>query len=93
MVLMLEVIVFVAQLICCVCFKDKVKKYLPTLIAAVFISVTVLSANLGQLDPERLVAQTKVILAGILAVAVYHTIHGVRSVIAARRDPAQKLRK
>lgn len=93
MALIVEVIIFVAQMICCVCFKDKFKRYLPTLIAAFFISMTVLSASLGQLDPERLVTQTKIILSGMAAAALYHGVHAVRGVILARRDPAQKLRK
>ena len=38
MVWMFSGIVFIAQIICCVIFKDKLKRYLPTLIALFFIT-------------------------------------------------------
>lgn len=93
MVTMLAGVVFIAQLICCICFHDRVKKYLPTLIAAGFITVTMLSANLGELDPKRLVGQTVVSLTGLSAIILYHSACAVRSMIAQKSDPAQKLKK
>lgn len=93
MVWMFSGIVFIAQIICCMCFQDKFKKYLPTLIALFFISATVLSANLGELDPQRLVDQTVVCLVGMAAAALYHGVMTVWSIMVRRRDPAQKLRK
>ena len=93
MVGMFSGIVFVSQVICCICFKDKFKRYLPTIIALVFISTTVISANLGQLDPQRMANQTVVCLVGIATILVYHCVMAVWGVMMRRRDPAQKLRK
>lgn len=93
MVWMFSGIVFIAQIICCVIFKDKLKRYLPTLIALFFITVTVLRAQLGELEPQRMTNQTLVCLAGIAAAVLYHGIMSVWNIINRRRDPAQKLRK
>ena len=93
MVWMFSGIVFIAQIMCCSIFKDKIKRYLPTLIALVFISTTVLSANMGQLDPQRLVDQTIVSLVGVAAIALYHGIMAIWGILMKRRDPAQRLRK
>ena len=93
MVWMYAGIVFVAQLVCCICFKDKFKRYLPTLIALFFISTTVLRANLGELDPQRLLNQTIVSLVGIGTAVTYHAVMAVWNIISKRSDPAQKLRK
>ena len=93
MVWMFSGIVFIAQLICCMCFKDKFKRYLPTLIALFFISTTVLQANLGELDPQRMVDQTVVCLVGIATALLYHGVMAVWGILVRRRDPAQKLRK
>ena len=93
MVWMYAGIVFFAQLVCCICFKDKLKRYLPTLIALFFISTTVLRANLGELDPQRLLNQTIVSLVGIGSAVTYHAVMAVWNIISKRGDPAQKLRK
>ena len=68
MVWTIALIVFVAQLICCIWVEGKYKKYLPTLLVAAFMSVTVLNGTLGVLDVLMLVAETKVILMGILII-------------------------
>ena len=93
MVWMYAGIVFVAQLVCCICFKDKLKRYLPTLIALFFISTTVLRANMGELDPERMARQTIVSLVGIATILLYHGVMAVWGIMVRRSDPAQKLRK
>lgn len=93
MVVMFSGIVFTAQLICCMVFKDKFKRYLPTLIALFFISTTVLRANMGDLDPQRMADQTVVCLVGVAAILLYHGVMAVWGIIVRRRDPAQKLRK
>ena len=93
MVWMYAGIVFFAQLVCCICFKDKFKRYLPTLIALFFISTTVLRANMGELDPQRLLNQTIVSLVGIGSAVTYHAVMAVWNIIYKRSDPAQKLRK
>ena len=93
MVWMYAGIVFFAQLVCCICFKNKLMRYLPTLIALFFISTTVLRANLGELDPQRLLNQTIVSLVGIGSAVTYHAVMAVWNIISKRSDPAQKLRK
>ncbi len=93
MVWMFSGIVFIAQILCCSIFKGKIKRYLPTLIALAFISITVLRANMGQMLPQRLVDQTIVSLVGIVAIALYHGVMAVWGIMKNRRDPAQKLRK
>ncbi len=93
MVWMFAGIVFISQLVCCMVFKDKFKRYLPTLIALFFISTTVLRANMGDLDPQRMADQTVVSLAGIAAAVLYHGVMTVWGILVKRRDPAQKLRK
>ena len=93
MVWMFSGIVCIAQLICCMVFKDKFKRYLPTIIALLFITTTVLRANLGDLDPQRMVNQMLVCVAGIAAAVLYHGVMAVWGILRRRRDPAQKLRK
>ena len=93
MVWMFSGIVFIAQLVCCMIFKDKLKRYLPTLIALFFISTTVLRANMGDLDPKRMADQTVVCLVGVAAILLYHGVMTVWGILVKRRDPAQKLRK
>lgn len=93
MVWMFSGIVFIAQLVCCMIFKDKFKRYLPTLIALFFISTTVLRANMGQLEPQRLANQTVVCLVGLATILLYHGVMTVWGILVRRRDPAQKLRK
>ena len=93
MVWMYAGIVFFTQLVCCICFKNKLMRYLPTLIALFFISTTVLRANLGELDPQRLLNQTIVSLVGIGSAVTYHAVMAVWNIVSKRSDPAQKLRK
>ena len=93
MVWMFSGIVFIAQIICCSIFKDKIKRYLPTLIALAFISITVLRANMGEMLPQRLVDQTIVALVGIASIVLYHGVMAVWGAMMNRRDPAQRLKK
>lgn len=93
MVWMFSGIVFISQIICCMIFKDKFKRYLPTLIALFFISTTVLRANMGDLEPQRLANQTVVCLVGLATILLYHGTMAVWGILVKRRDPAQKLRK
>ena len=74
MELTIAVLMFIAQILCCVFIKHKIWKYLPALISAFFISVTVLNANLGEMDPQRLVSQTRVTLVCCFATVLYHTV-------------------
>ena len=93
MVWMFTGIVFIAQIITCMIFKDKLKRYLPTIIALFFLSTTVLRANMGDLDPQRMVNQMLVSLAGIAAAVLYHGVLTIWGIQMRRRDPAQRLRK
>ena len=93
MVWMFAGIVMIAQFICCMVFKGKLLKYLPTLIALFFISTTVLRANMGELEPQRMANQTVVCLAGLAVILLYHGVMTVWGILMKRRDPAQKLRK
>lgn len=86
-------ILFISQSICCAVFKNKFWKYLPTLIALFFISVTVLNANMGMLDAQKLVDQTVICLVGIGTVLMYHGVMAVWDIMIKRRDPVQRLRK
>ena len=93
MVWMFSGIVVIAQLVCCMVCKRKVMKYLPTLIALFFLSTTVLRANMGTLEPQRILNQTVVSLMGIAAALLYHGVMAVWDILMRRRDPAQKQRK
>lgn len=93
MVWMFSGIVFISQIVCCMCFKGKFLKYLPTLIALFFISTTVLRANMGQLDPQRMANQTVVSLVGIATILLYHGVMAIWGIVVRRSDPAQRLRK
>ena len=93
MVWMFSGIVFIAQIVTCMIFKDKLKRYLPTIIALFFLSTTVLRANMGDLDPQRMVNQMLVSLAGIAAAVLYHGVMTIWGILMKRRDPAQRLRK
>ena len=93
MVWMFSGIVCIAQIIFCSIFKDKIKRYLPTLIALAFISITVLRANMGEMLPQRLVDQTIVSLVGIATIMAYHCTMAIWGKVMDRRDPAQRLKK
>ena len=93
MVWMFAGIVMLAQLVCCVAFKGKVLRYLPTLIALFFISTSVLRANMGDQNPQRMVNQTVVCLAGLAVILLYHGVMTVWGILMRRRDPADKLKK
>ena len=74
MIWTIALIVFIAQILCCIFVDGKYKKYLPTLIVAGFISVTVLNGTLGVIDAIALVAEVKVIMMGLLAIGMYHLV-------------------
>ena len=78
MVWTIALCVFIAQLLCCILVDGKVKKYLPTLIVAALMSVTVLNGTLGVLDAVALVVETKIILMGGLAIGIYHLARWIK---------------
>ena len=93
MVWMFSGIVFVAQILCCAIFRDKFKRYMPTLICLVLISTTVLRANMGQMDPQMMVDQSIVSVVGIVTILAYHCIMAIWGKMMKQRDPAQRLKK
>lgn len=68
------VLVFLAQLICCVVIRHKWMKYLPTLFCAGLISMTVLSANVGEMNPELLMEQTGLTIMSAFGAVLYHAV-------------------
>ena len=72
--LILGAVVFIAQFICCMAVKHKVKKYLPTLIVAGLMSVMVFTATLEAPDPRGFVTLTVMILAGAFAAMLHLSI-------------------
>ena len=78
MIWSVALIVFITQLVCCIFVKGKYKKYTPTLIVAGIMSVTVLNGTLGVIDAVALVAETKVILMGGLAIGISHLAKWIR---------------
>lgn len=74
MVWTISLLVFIAQLICCVWAKGKYMKYLPTLIAVGLMSVVVLQGTLDVINVVALVALTRIILMGGLAIGLYHLV-------------------
>lgn len=75
----IALIVFIAQLLCCVFLDGKYRKYLPTLIVAGVMSVTVLHGNLTVMDLALLAAQTLSIIMGGLAIALYHVALAIKN--------------
>ncbi len=78
MVWTVALVVFITQLLCCIYVDGKYKKYLPTLIVAAIMSFVVVDGSLGVIDAVALVALTKVILMGGLAIAIYHVAKRIR---------------
>lgn len=72
------VLIFVAQIMCCVLIRHKWMKYLPTLFCAGLISLTVLSANVGEMNPELLMEQTGLTLTSAFAAVLYHAVVIIR---------------
>jgi len=74
MVWTISLLVFLAQLMCCIWLKGKYKKYTPTLIIAGLMSVVVLHGSLDVINAVALVALTRMILMGGLAIGLYHLV-------------------
>lgn len=78
MVWTIALVVFITQLVCCIFVEGKFKKYMPTLIVAAVMSVVVFNGTLGIIDAAALVALTKIILMGGLAIGLYYLAQRVR---------------
>lgn len=74
MVWTISLLVFLAQLMCCIWLDGKYKKYTPTLIIAGMMSIVVLHGSLDVINAVALVALTRMILMGGLAIGLYHLV-------------------
>ena len=85
MVTTLSLIVFIAQLLCCIFVRHKVLKYLPTLLTAAAITLTVIGGTTGDvkavdvINAVALVEETKVMVMCGLAVGIYQTAQWIRN--------------
>ena len=70
----IALLVFLAQLLCCILVDGGVKKYIPTLIAACILAFTVLGSSFGILAAIVWVAEIRVFLMGLLAIGIYHIV-------------------
>ena len=74
MVWTIALLVFLAQLLCCILVDGGLKKYIPTLIVAGILALTVLGSSFGILVAITLVAEIKMLLMGLLAIGIYHIV-------------------
>ena len=71
MIWTVALLVFIAQLLCCLLLEGRVKKYLPTLIVAAVMVITILGGSLGIISAVLLVAETAALAMGGLAIGIY----------------------
>ena len=71
MIWTVALLVFIAQLLCCLLLEGRVKKYLPTLIVAAVMALTILGGSLGIISTVLLVAETAAVAMGGLAIGIY----------------------
>lgn len=71
MVWTVALLVFIAQLLCCLLLEGRVKKYLPTLIVAAVMVITILGGSLGFISAVLLVIETAALAMGGLAIGIY----------------------
>ena len=85
MVTTLSLFVFIAQLLCCIFVRHRVLKYLPTLLTAVAITMTVIGGTTGDvkavdvINAAALVEETKVMVMCGLAVGIYQLALWIRN--------------
>lgn len=85
MVTTLSLIVFIAQLLCCIFVRHKVLKYLPSLLTAAAITLTVIGGTTGDvkavdvINAVALVEETKVMVMCGLAVGIYQLALWIRN--------------
>ena len=78
MIWTVALLVFIAQLLCCLLLEGRVKKYLPTLIAAAVMAITILDGSLNIISTVLLVAETAALAMGGLAIGIYQLALGKR---------------
>lgn len=71
MIWTVALLVFIAQLLCCLLLEGRVKKYLPTLIVAAVMALTILGGSLNIISTVLLVAETAALAMGGLAIGIY----------------------
>lgn len=71
MIWTVALLVFIAQLLCCLLLEGRVKKYLPTLIVAAVMVITILGGSLGIISAVLLVIETAALAMGGLAIGIY----------------------
>lgn len=71
MIWTVALLVFIAQLLCCLLLEGRVKKYLPTLIVAAVMAITILGGSLNIISTVLLVAETAALAMGGLAIGIY----------------------
>lgn len=72
-------LVFIAQLLCCILVDGRGKKYLPTGIVAVLMVFTVLGGSFGIISAVFLVFEAKLLLMGGLAIGIYQLANWIRT--------------
>lgn len=90
MIWTIPLLVFISQLMCCIWMKGKYTKYMPTLIMAGIMSVIVLQGTLDAINVVALVALTRMILMGGLAIGIYHLALWIKTGKAPK--PGKKLK-
>lgn len=71
MIWTVALLVFIAQLLCCLLLEGRVKKYLPTLIVAAVMAITILGGSLGIISAVLLVIEGAALAMGGLAIGIY----------------------
>lgn len=71
MIWTVALLVFIAQLLCCLLLEGRVKKYLPTLIAAAVMALTILGGSMNIISTVLLVIEGAALAMGGLAIGIY----------------------
>ena len=71
MIWTVALLVFIAQLLCCLLLEGRVKKYLPTLIVAAVMGITILGGSLNIISTVLLVIEGAALAMGGLAIGIY----------------------
>lgn len=71
-------LVFIAQLICCILVEGKLKRYLPTIMVAALMAATLLFGTFGIISAVLLLLEAKLLLMGFLAIGIYHLANWIK---------------
>ena len=78
MIWTVALLVFIAQLLCCLLLEGRAKKYLPTLIVAAVMAITILGGSLGIISAVLLVIEGAALAMGGLAIGIYQLAMWIR---------------